>query len=31
MDIHRIANGRIAEEWAQSDLLTLLKQLGGGC
>jgi predicted ester cyclase len=31
MDIHRVEGGLIAEEWAQSDLLTLLKQLGGGC
>jgi predicted ester cyclase len=31
MNIHRIAGGRIAEQWAQYDLLTALKQLGDGC
>jgi predicted ester cyclase len=31
MNIHRIAGGLVAEQWAQFDVLTALKQLGGGC
>jgi hypothetical protein len=31
MDIRRIVSGLIAEEWSQSDLITLLKQLGADC
>jgi predicted ester cyclase len=28
MNIHRVAGGRIAEQWCQYDVLTLLNQLG---
>jgi predicted ester cyclase len=31
MNIHRVEGGRIAEQWAQFDLLTVLQQLGAGC
>ena len=31
MNIHRVAGGRIAEQWSQFDLLTALRQMGGGC
>jgi hypothetical protein len=27
--IHRIGNGRLAEQWSDKDLLGLLQQLGG--
>lgn len=29
MNIHRVAGGKIAEQWAQYDMLGLLQQLGG--
>jgi predicted ester cyclase len=28
MNIHRVAGGRIAEQWSQYDVLSLLEQLG---